>query len=130
MGIFRRIVSMISPSDRTEIQFHRIHSAKPNGERAVVTYVTGDLVDKPTVVGSTAQVTIPSNSVLVEHDDEDRYTELNGKPYPVYDYTLHDPSEVPDGVSKVSLPTSLTDVTIPEREWTVDDVETLEEVLP
>lgn len=96
----------------------------------MVTYITGDIVEEPTIIGSTADLEIPADTVLIEHDDEQKYTEINGSPYPVYEYTTHPPSEVPADMTTKSLPENFCGVSVPKQELSIDEMDTIREVLP
>lgn len=129
MGIIGWIRSLLSVSHRTEIQFHRIHVMTHDDERQVITYITGEIVDQPTVVGSTASLQIPTNTVLIEHDDKRKYTKINGKPYTIFEYTPQPPSEVPDDISVHQIPENLQCEIVPEQELGSDEMGVIRDVL-
>lgn len=96
----------------------------------MITYITGEIVEEPTIVGSTADIEIPTNAVLIEHDDKQKYTDINGSSYPVYEYTTHLPSEVPDDVTTEPFPVNLRGISIPKQELSMEKMDTIREVLP
>lgn len=130
MGLIDSFLSFIRPSNRTAIQIHRVHTGTPDGERQAVTYVTGEIIERPTVVASTGDLQIPSDVVLIEHDDKEKYMDINGRPYPVYEYTSHHPSEVPDDVTAEPLPEDLRGASIQKQEMNTEDWDTILKALP
>lgn len=130
MGIIDTLLSLVPISDRSEIQFHRVQTPRPGGGRDILTYVTGDVVEKATIIGCTTDLVIPDDVVLVEHDDKQMVTEINGKPYPVYQYTMHSLSDVPSNESIEQFPEHLVGLSVQKRELSLEEMDRIREVLP
>lgn len=130
MGIVNKLRSLIPVSDRTEIQFHRMHTATPDGERQMITYITGEIVEQPIVVGSTADLEIPADTVLIGHDDKRKYTEINGRYYTIFEYSTHLPSQVPADMSAKPIPENLQGKVVSERELSLDEMDVIRDALP
>jgi hypothetical protein len=130
MWIIDKLLSLVPVSDRSEIQFHRIHTLTSDGERQMITFITGEIVEEPTVVGSTSNLEIPNNTVLIEHGDKKKFVEINGKYYTIFEYTTHPPSKVPPNINTKVIPKNLQGKAVLKCELSINDINAIQDVLP
>lgn len=130
MGIVEKLFPVGTAADRTDLQFHHLNITTADGGRAVVSYITGAVVDEPRVVASTSKVTIPEDTVLIEHDSDQQYTEINSHEYPIHEYTASSTADVAPAFDTHSLPEELRGTTVEKQELSTTDFESLAEKLP
>lgn len=129
MGIFGRIRDSLTASG-PEIGFHRVHTAAADGSHERITYVTGEVVDGPTLVACSADLRIPEGTVLLEDPDATKGVTIKAYTYPLYQYTTASPENVASEEGSRPVPESLTGTLLEAQELQPGEIEELEALLP
>ena len=129
MGILGRIGDSLTASG-PEIRFHRVHTAAADGSHERITYVTGEVVNGPTLVACSADLRIPEGTILLEDPDATKGVTINEYTYPLYQYTTASPEDVASEEGSKPVPESLTGTLLDAQELRPEEIEELEAFLP